>query len=187
MPWATRKRVSSPASIVWLLVGSSASGAIDRSTVAETICAGSTSHTTHMTSTCQWRRQSLIPTSRISPKPSGRRPGVVATTATIPARLVGTAGHGREDDERVAVLHRGAEAVEDAHVLVVEIDVHVAVERPVRAEQLGLRRGMLLGELVEQRADVRAGGLHLLLAAHGGAQHGRDLDRGHSRSETSGG
>src|SRR5215208_7193298 len=158
MPWATRRRVSSPASIVSRLVGSSASGAIDRTTPTETICAGSTSHTTHMTNTCQLRRQSLIPTSRISPKPSGRRPGVVATVATIPARLAGAAGHGREDDERVAVLHRGAEAVEDANVLVVEVHVHVAVQRPVGAEQLGLGRRVLLRELVEQRADVRAGG-----------------------------
>src|SRR5215212_8779690 len=121
MPWATMKRVSSPGSMVCWEVGSSASGATESRTETEMICAGSTSHTTHMTSTRQLRRQSLIPTSRISPKPSGRRPGIVATPATIPARLAGAAGHGREDHERVAVLHRGAEAVEDTHVLVVEV------------------------------------------------------------------
>src|SRR5215218_2197250 len=154
MPSATMKRVSSPGSIVCSEVGSSASGATESRTDTEMICAGSTSHTTHMTSTRQLRRQSLIPTSRISPKPSGRRPGIVATAATIPAGPASAAGHGGKDDEGVAVLHRGAQAVEDADVLVVEVHVHVAVQRSVRAEELGLRRRVLLGELAEQLAHV---------------------------------
>src|SRR5688500_6106311 len=116
------KRVSSPDSIGCWEVGASASGATESSTETETICAGSTSHTTHMTSTRQLRRQSLIPTSRSSPKPSGRRPGIVATAATIPADPGSSAaGHGGKDDEGVAVLHRRVQAVEDADVHVVEV------------------------------------------------------------------
>src|SRR4051794_39323215 len=57
--------------------------------------------------------------------------------------LVGAAGHRRQDDERVAVLDPGVEPVEHAHVLIVEVDVHVAVELAFAAEQLGLRRGVL--------------------------------------------
>src|SRR3954465_8287297 len=39
-----------------------------------------------------------------------------------------TAGHGRQDDHCVALLHRGTQAVQDPNVLVVEVDVDVAVE-----------------------------------------------------------
>src|SRR5215471_13468084 len=38
------------------------------------------------------------------------------------------AGHGREDDNGVALAHRCAETVQHPHVLIVEVDVDVAVE-----------------------------------------------------------
>ena len=52
----------------------------------------------------------------------------------------------------------GVQPVEHADVLVVEVDVDVAVELPVGAEQLRLGRGVLLGERAQDRADVVAAG-----------------------------
>jgi len=89
--------------------------------------------------------------------------------------LARAAGHGGQDHERVALRHARLEPVEHAHVLVVEVDVDVAVELALTREELGLGVGVLLGERGEHGADVLAGGLHLLLTAHGGAQHGWDL------------
>ena len=47
---------------------------------------------------------------------------------------------------------------EHPDVLVVEVHVDVAVELPVGAEELVLRRGVLLGEVAQDAADVVAGG-----------------------------
>ncbi len=49
---------------------------------------------------------------------------------------VSAAGHRRQDDDGVAVGDRGLEPVEHPHVLVVEVDVDVAVEVAVLAEEL---------------------------------------------------
>ena len=71
------------------------------------------------------------------------------------------------------------EAVEHADVLVVEVDVDVAVEVAVVAEELLARRRVRVGERVEDLADGRAVGGDLALAADGRAQDGWDADRGH--------
>src|SRR3954447_13504891 len=120
----------------------------------------------------QCRTTTLIPASRISPTLNGRKLEV-ATAAKEPGMrgLCAAAGHGRQDDERVGLPHRGVQPVEDADVLVIEIDVDVAIQRAVGAEELRLRRGMLLGERAQHRSDVSAAGLYLLLAAHGRAQN----------------
>src|SRR4051812_13265619 len=55
------------------------------------------------------------------------------------------AGHGRQDHQHVAAADWGVEPVEDADVLVVEVDVDVAVEVAAFAEELALRGGVLLG------------------------------------------
>src|ERR1051326_1450573 len=53
-------------------------------------------------------------------------------------RSGGSAGHGGKDDDGVAVGDLGVEPVEDPDVLVVEVDVDVAVEVAVLAEELRL-------------------------------------------------
>lgn len=42
-------------------------------------------------------------------------------------RSSSAAGHGRQNDQRIAVAHGGVQAVEHTHVLIVEVDVDVAV------------------------------------------------------------
>src|SRR4051812_14949091 len=86
-------------------------------------------------------------------------------------------GHGRQDDQHVAVVDRGVEAVEDPYVLVVQVDVDVAVELAAVAEELALGGRMLVGERAQDLADVRAVGADLLRAARGRAQ-----DRGNADS-----
>ena len=54
---------------------------------------------------------------------------------------------------------RGVEPVEHPHVLVVQVDVHVAVQLAVLAEQLALGAGVLRGQRAQHLADVRALGL----------------------------
>src|SRR4051794_30962726 len=89
------------------------------------------------------------------------------------------AGHRRQDLQRVAVADGGFEPVEDAHVLVVQVHVDVAVQRAVRGEQLALGRRVARGQVAQHLADARAGRVDLLLAAHGGTQDRRYLDRRH--------
>src|SRR3954463_8620104 len=84
------------------------------------------------------------------------------------------ARHGRQDHQHVAVADLGLEALQHAHVLVVEVDVDVAVELAAVAEDLRLGRRMLVGERAEDLADGRPAGGDLLLAAGGRAQHGWD-------------
>src|SRR5215217_204955 len=94
----------------------------------------------------------------------------------------GPAGHGRQDDQRVGGSDRSREAVEHADVLVVEVDVDVAVQAAVVAEELLARLRMRLGERVEDGADAIAVGAHLALAAGRRAQDGWDLDRRHGEA-----
>src|SRR6478735_9024860 len=138
---------------------------------------GAVRPTMHAISGFQCRTTTLIPASRISPTLNGRKPEVV-TAAKVPGMrgLCATAGHGRQDHERVGLADRRVQTVEDADVLVVEIDVDIAVQRPVDAEELRLGGGVLLGERAQDRADVLAAGLHLLLAAHRGTQNRWNLD-----------
>ena len=80
-----------------------------------------------------------------------------------------------------ALADGGVEPVEHPHVLVVEVDVHVAVELAVGSEELrlGLRVGR--GERAQHLADVAAVGVDLLLAAGRRAQDRGDANRGHGR------
>src|SRR5689334_24600280 len=133
--------LSSCNGVVSPLVRSSWSGAAEAMTSTPMSCTGTTTTMTHSARRRQCRATSFSETSRISPNSSGRRPGFPAIR---PEDTSSPAGHRRQDDERVALLDGRAEAVEDAHVLVVEVDVHVAVQRPVGAEQLGLGRRVLL-------------------------------------------
>ncbi len=75
----------------------------------------------------------------------------------------------------------GLEAVEHAHVLVVEVDVDVAVELALGREQLLLGAGMRLDQRAQGLADGGAVDRDLGLAAGLGAQHRWDLDRRHRR------
>ena len=83
------------------------------------------------------------------------------------ARRPSAAGHGGQDDEHVALPDRRVEAVEHADVLVVEVDVDVAVELAVGAEDLVLGLGVRVGQGVQDLADVGAVGRDLALAADG--------------------
>ena len=77
------------------------------------------------------------------------------------------------------VLMNSCQAVEDAHVLVVEVHVHIAVELALRGEQLARGRRVVGCEVAQHLADVGAGGAHLLLASNGGPQNRGYLDGGH--------
>src|SRR5829696_8964575 len=71
------------------------------------------------------------------------------------------AGHRRQDHERVPLVDRRVEPLQDADVLVVQVHVHVPVERPVVAEQLVRGLGVLLGQRAQHLADVAALGVDL--------------------------
>src|SRR6476620_11479322 len=111
---------------------------------------------------------------------------VVAMPRTLEGRAAGqlAAGHRRQDHEHVSVADAGVETVEDANVLVVEVDVDVAVQLAVVAEQLRARLRMGLGERVEQLADVGAFDGDLALAADGRAQDRGNANRGHGKRWT---
>src|ERR1035437_221934 len=92
------------------------------------------------------------------------------------------ARHRGQDHERVAFADGRVEALEDAHVLVVQIHVDVAVQLTVGREQLRLGVGMALGEETQDFANRRAAGGELLLAPNRGTQnrwdpYGRHLPR----------
>src|SRR6185437_7061592 len=127
------------------------------------------------------------PGARTSVRCSDERPGKAAGSRA--AQALGSAsapaGHRRQDHERVAIGDGGVQPVEHPHVLVVEIDVDVAVQRAVGCEQLALGRGVRGGEVAQHVADVGAGRADLLLAAHGSAQDRWDLDRGHEWAQPS--
>ena len=90
--------------------------------------------------------------------------------------------HRGQDHERVGVSHGRLETLQDTDVLVVEVDVHVAVELAVRGEELRLGIGMGLGHGIEDIADRRSVGRELLLSAHGGTQNRRDANCGHAQN-----
>jgi len=125
-----------------------------------------------------WLLSQSRPPADVAPIPGTRNPDHLDANLAGGAARAPTPGsaarHRGEDDERVALPHRGLEALQDPDVLVVEVHVHVAVELPVGPEELGLRRGVGGGELAQDGADVAPARGHLALAAHGGPQHGRD-------------
>src|SRR4051812_20942321 len=78
-------------------------------------------------------------------------------------RRLAPARHGGQDDQHVALADLGLEALEDADVLVVEVDVDVAVELAAVAEDLGLGLRMLVGQRAEDLPDGGPAGRDLLL------------------------
>ena len=72
------------------------------------------------------------------------------------------AGHRRQDHKRVRLANGGVQPVEHAHVLVVEVDVDVAVERSVGGEQLVLRGRVVGGEVAQYVADPRKSGNEIM-------------------------
>src|SRR6185436_11131783 len=73
--------------------------------------------------------------------PQGRFSSPGSTTSKSVARGSGrlnrlSAGHRRQDHQRVRVGERRVEAVEHAHVLVVLVDVHVPVQLAALPEEL---------------------------------------------------
>ena len=80
--------------------------------------------------------------ARTSVRRSDGRPAGAAERAAARSRSAGSApaGHRRQDLQRVALADGGVEPVEHPHVLVVEVDVDVAVQRAVGGEQLALGR-----------------------------------------------
>src|SRR3954469_5108368 len=111
-----------------------------------------------------------------------RRGSIIASESVVRRVRLPAACHRRQDHEGVALTDRCIQALQDPNVLVVQIDVHVAVELPVLAEELALGIGVLLRQRAEHLAHVRARGGHLLLASGGRAQYGWNLDRAHGRA-----
>src|SRR3954465_6232899 len=86
------------------------------------------------------------------------------------------AGDGGEDRDRVAVLDRGVQGTGEPHVLVVDVDVHEAVQLALLGDQAVLDPRVLGVDVVDQRAEGGAVALDGLVAAGVGAQDGRDPD-----------
>src|SRR2546430_2730478 len=114
----------------------------------------------------------------------------VSSTSGVPptrsssegASLAATAGHGREENDRLAFADRRVEPVEGADVLALEVDVHERGDLLVPVEELGAQLREATGEIVEHLANRAPGCGHLALAADGGAQRGRDADGRHTCS-----
>src|SRR5919106_893981 len=82
-------------------------------------------------------------------------------------------GHGRQQDELVALPHLGLEPVLRANVLAAEVDVHERRELAV-LEELPCERRVALDEVVDDLGDGPTVRLELAGAADLGAQGGRD-------------
>src|SRR5687767_12556546 len=74
------------------------------------------------------------------------------------------AGDGGEDGDHVGVLDRRGQLVEEAHVVVVAVDVHELVQGPVLGDHLVGEQRELPDQVLEDLADGRAVGLHRRLA-----------------------
>src|SRR3954453_11839979 len=92
-------------------------------------------------------------------------------------------GHRRQDHERVVRADRGLEPLQHAHVLVVHVDVHVAVELAALREELALGGGVLLRERAQHVPDVAAVDGDFLLAPRGRAEDGWDLYGAHGAAD----
>ena len=89
-----------------------------------------------------WFDHTGLFSSTLDPKPSWN--AFVGLTGGSPARLA--ARHSRQDHHGVRLAGGCVQAVEHAHVLVVEVDVDVPVEVALRREELVLGRRIALGE-----------------------------------------
>src|SRR3712207_3872786 len=65
------------------------------------------------------------------------------------------AGDRREDGDRVAVLDLGVERTGEAHVLVVDVDVHEAVQLALLGDEAVLQARVLGVEVVDERGPDR--------------------------------
>src|SRR5438045_3569457 len=65
-----------------------------------------------------------------------RRGSIIASESVVSRVRLLAAGHRRQDHQGVAFTYRCIQALENPNVLVVQIDVHVAVQLPVLTEEL---------------------------------------------------
>src|SRR4051794_39321416 len=94
-------------------------------------------------------------------------------------RLDRAAGHRRQNHHGVGVLDGGVQPFENAHVLVVQVDVDVAIEVAVGAEDLTRRVRVALDDAAENVTDVASGCADFFFAVGRGAKDGRNLYGGH--------
>src|SRR5688572_18487560 len=111
------------------------------------------------------------PTSGVLPREStseAKRAMAVSWGGAVPGRegsRSAAAGHGGQDRHRVAVLERGVQRTGEAHVLVVHVDVHEAVQLALFGHQAVLEARVLGVEVVDQGGEGVAGALDGLVAA----------------------
>src|SRR5712692_7005541 len=107
--------------------------------------------------------------------------GVRPTRSRTPgwASPLAPTGHRREQDNRGAVRDRRLQAVEGAHVLALDVDVHERSERVAR-EDLVAKGRKAVDQIVEEVTDGLAFSLDLALAAGLRAQSGGDADDRHA-------
>src|SRR6476661_1147726 len=85
------------------------------------------------------------PTSGVPPRES---------TSEANRAMGSAAGDGREDGDRVAVLDLGVERTGEPDVLVVDVDVHEAVQLALVGDEAVLQAGVLAVEVVDERRMV---------------------------------
>src|SRR5438128_11210028 len=93
--------------------------------------------------------------------PHGRlssRGSIIASKSVVVGYggLTGPARHRGQDDQRIGVADRGLQSLQHPYVLVVQIDVHVAVQLALLGKQLALGLGMAACESAKHPADVAA-------------------------------
>src|SRR5205807_2655112 len=113
--------------------------------------------------------------------PLSSRGSIIASKSVVVGYggLTGPARHRGQDDQRIGVADRGLQSFQHPYVLVIQIDVHVAVQLAVLGEELALGLGMAGGKRPEYLADVAALRADLLLAARRRPKDRRDLHRAH--------
>src|SRR5689334_1761177 len=87
---------------------------------------------------------------------SGAAKGRAPPAGNAPARSAATTGHGGEEDDGLALAHRRVEAVERAHVLALEVDVHERRDLLVPVEELRAEVREAAREVVEDLAHRAA-------------------------------
>src|SRR5712691_10542253 len=92
--------------------------------------------------------------------------GVLPTRSSSdsPVRRRLATGHRREENHGRAILHQRLEAVERAHVLALDVDVHERRDLVV-LDELRAQPWEALDQVVQQLTHGRAGRGHLALAA----------------------
>ena len=101
------------------------------------------------------RRRPRQQTVLARPHRPDRRHSLRAAEATgVRGGRSATAGHRRQDHDRVGGSNARLQAAEQPHVLVVEVDVDVTVELARLVEELAADAGMGHGEAAQDRADV---------------------------------